>query len=50
MLGKSIVATVPPNFTARLGATGNAEVRHSLLSNARSLAAARFATMAEKNN
>ena len=35
MLGKPTVATVPPNFTARLAATGNAANRPSALSNAR---------------
>ena len=33
------VATVPPNFTPRLGATGNGEHFPSAFSNARSLAA-----------
>jgi hypothetical protein len=47
MLGKPTVATVPPNFTARLAATGNAANRPSPLSNARSLAAATFRNLAE---
>ena len=42
-----IVATVPPNFTPRLAATGNAANRPSALSNARSLAASTFTTLAE---
>jgi hypothetical protein len=42
MLGKPTVATVPPNFTPRLAATGNAANRPSALSNARSLAASAF--------
>jgi len=47
MLGKPTVATVPPNFTARLAATSNATNRPSALSNARSLAASTFTTLAE---
>jgi hypothetical protein len=35
MLGKPTVATVPPNFTARLGEMGSAANRPSALSNAR---------------
>ena len=47
MLGKPTVATVPPNFTPRLAATGNAANRSAALSNARSLAASTFTTLAE---
>jgi len=47
MLGKPTVATVPPNFTPRLAATGNAANRPFALSNARSLAASTFTTLAE---
>jgi hypothetical protein len=42
MLGKPTVATVAPNFTARLAATGNAANAPSALNNARSLAASTF--------
>ena len=45
MLGKPTVATVPPSFTARLAATGNAANLPSALSNARSLAASTFTTL-----
>jgi len=41
------VATVLPNFTARLTVTGNAANRPSALSNARSLDASTFTTFAE---
>ena len=41
------MATVPPNFTPRLAATGNAANRPSALSNARSLTASNFTTLAE---
>ena len=46
MLGKPTVATVPPNFTERLAATGNGANRPSALSNARSFAASTFTTLA----
>jgi len=49
MFGKPTVATVPPNFTARLAVTGNAANRPSALSNARSLADSTFTTLAEIN-
>ena len=47
MLGKPTVATEPPNFTPQTAVTGNAANRPSALSNARSLAASTFTTMAE---
>jgi hypothetical protein len=49
MFGKPTVATVPPNFTPRLAATGNAANRPSAFSSARSLAASTFTTLAELN-
>src|SRR6266568_1760432 len=47
MLGNPTVATVPPNFTARLAATGNGENLPSAFNNARSLAASTFTSLAE---
>src|SRR6266566_1331078 len=49
MLGKPTVVTVLPNFTGRLVASGNAANSPSALSNARSLAASTFTTLAEIN-
>ena len=46
MLGKPTVATVLPNFTARLAATGSGMNLPSALSNARSFAASTFTTVA----
>ena len=37
MLGKPTVATVPPNFTPRLAATGNAENLFSAFNSVRSI-------------
>jgi hypothetical protein len=49
MLGKPTVATVPPNFTPRLGDIGNGANRPSAFSNARSLAASTFAIIFKMN-
>ena len=50
MLGNPTVATVPPNFTARLAATGNGENLPSAFNNARSFAASTFTSFAENES